>query len=97
MPYVFYDELPDGMEEADVVPRSELDALTAERDELVATRDELADHVSVLETDLRQSREKYAHAVLTSAERVKREQAHDVRRDSGPQTYEELFRAREGA
>lgn len=98
MPYVLYEEgqVPEGMEPADVVPRGEYDALLAERDELVTDRDGLADQLSVTQEDLRVSREKYARAVLTSAQQAKAAQARDVRRDSGPQTFAQLFARREG-
>lgn len=98
MPYVMYDDdsMPEGAEPADVVPREEYVRVVEERDELVTARDGLADQLSVTMADLEQSREKYANAVLTSAQRVKREQAADVHRDGGPQTFAELFSRREG-
>lgn len=91
MPFVEYEEgsVPEGMEVADVVPRADLDAVTSERDRL-------ADQLSVTMEDLNATKAKFAKAVMTSAERVKREQGHDVRRDSGPQTFAQLFKAREG-
>lgn len=98
MPFVYYDdgEVPEGMEVADVVPRGDYDAIVTERDELVTTRDGLAEQLSVTQDDLRVSREKYAKAVLTSAQQVKAAQERDVRRDSGPQTFAQLFARREG-
>lgn len=98
MPYVYYEDgsVPEGAEVADVVPRSDYDGIVTERDELISTRDGLADQLSVTQEDLRVSREKYARAVLTSAQQVKAAQVHDVRRDSGPQTFAQLFARREG-
>lgn len=98
MPYVLFedDQVPEGMVAADVIPRADYDALLAERDELVTSRDGLADQLSVTQEDLRVSREKYAKAVLTSAQQVKAAQERDVRRDSGPQTFAQLFARREG-
>ena len=98
MPYVFYEEgeVPDGMECCDVVSREDYDRAVTDSDRLVTERDRLADQLAVSQEDLRISREKYANAVLSSAERAKREQADDVRRDSGPQTFAQLFSRREG-
>ena len=98
MPYVLFEDgqVPDGMEVADVVPRGDYDELLSERDELIVARDGLADQLSVTQEDLRVSREKYAKAVLTSAQQVKAAQERDVMRDSGPQTFAQLFARREG-
>ena len=98
MPYVYYEDgsVPEGAEIADVVPRSDYEGIVTERDELISTRDGLADQLSVTREDLRVSREKYARAVLTSAQQAKDVQDHDVRRDSGPQTFAQLFARREG-
>lgn len=98
MPYVLFedDQVPEGMVAADVIPRADYDALLVERDELLTSRDGLADQLSVTQEDLRVSREKYAKAVLTSAQQVKAAQERDVRRDSGPQTFAQLFARREG-
>lgn len=64
MPYVFFDELPDGMEEVDVVTRDEYDGVVCERDGL---RDKLFDSAQQLESarkDANDAKAKYASLVL---------------------------------
>lgn len=95
MPYVRYDDdsMPDGMEAADVVERSEYDAVIAERDEIMTQRDDAIVRAETAEKGWEESRNKYADAFLTSPARVKREQDADVRSDgkSPTTTYSQLF------
>ena len=64
MPYVYYDELPEGVEEVDVVTREEYDGVVGERDGL---RDQLFDSTQQLESarkDANDAKAKYASLVL---------------------------------
>ena len=60
MPYVFMEELPEGMEAADVVERSELDSTISERDEARQQRDDAIERAVQAEGDLQAQKEKYA-------------------------------------
>jgi hypothetical protein len=95
MPYVRYDEdsMPEGMEAADVVERSEYDAIITERDEIMAQRDDAIVRAETAEKGWEESRNKYADAFLTSPARVKSEQERDVRDDGKSPTtsYSQLF------
>lgn len=88
MPYVFYDELPEGLEAADAVS-------TKDYDELVSKNADLAGQVDQLTRDLRESKKKYADAFTTANKVVKRHSA-DTRKDSGPHSFNELFAKRTG-
>ena len=92
MPYVYYDELPEGYEEADVVPRSEYDAAITERDEVTAQRDGLVTRVEVAEDEARKAKAKYANAFLANAAQVKQMHERDVKSEGRPHSYKELFR-----
>lgn len=64
MPYVYYDELPDGLEAADVVSQEHYDALA---DELAASngqRDEALEQIEEARREAREARAKYARAIL---------------------------------
>ena len=64
MPYVYYDELPDGLEAADVVSQEHYDALA---DELAASngqRDEALKKIEEARKEAREARAKYAQAIL---------------------------------
>ena len=64
MPYVYYDELPEGLEEADVVSHEHYDTLA---EELAATVEQRDQALETLETSRRETREakaKYAKLIL---------------------------------
>lgn len=92
MPYVFKEVLDEGELEADVVERADYDEVIRERDELVTQRDGLIERAETAEKGWRESRNKYADAFLTNPQRGKDEQ----KKDSRPQSFEELFASREG-
>ncbi len=69
MPYVYYDELPDGLEAADVVSKEHYDALA---DELAASngqRDEALTQIEEARKEAREARAKYAQAILDGKNR----------------------------
>ena len=61
MPYVFVEELIEGLEEADVVERSELETITSERDEARQQRDDAIERAVKAESDLTAQKEKFAN------------------------------------
>ena len=88
MPYVFYDELPEGLEAAEAVS-------TKDYDELVNKNADLASQLDQMGRDLREARKKYADAFTTANKVVKRHDT-DTRKDSGPHSFTELFAKRTG-
>lgn len=98
MPYLFiedenYDSETMGAP-ADVVERSELDAVIAERDEVRAERDAAAVSIETLTGELADLRDKYTRHIISGATVVKRAE-EDAKKDSRPQSFEELFKLRE--
>lgn len=73
MPYIFVEELPEEVEEADVVERSELDSAITERDEARTQRDEAIERAVSAENDLAKQKEKYANTFLSKKPEKKEE------------------------
>lgn len=96
MPYVFREELMEDEQAADVVERSDYDAILQDRDELMVQRDDAIARAETAERGWEEARNKYADAFLTSPARVKQEQESDVKRDGTVVSYEQLFADREG-
>jgi chromosome segregation ATPase len=96
MPYYFYEEELEGYDPADVVERSEYDAVIKERDEVRAQRDTAISRAEAAEAGWEEAKEKYANAFLTTPSRVKQELEKHVKEDGKPKTYAELFGMREG-
>ena len=96
MPYIFKDVLDEEEVEADVVERSQYDAVIQERDQLMTQRDEAIVRAETAEKGWEESRNKYADAFLTSPARVKKEQEDNVKKDGVVSSFRELFDSREG-
>ena len=94
MPYVFMDELPEGMEEATVYSEEDYNDVAArleqaqgENTELAAERDDLARELDAAKT-------KFANAFLSSPQHAKCVQAREVHPEDSPSTFETLFAGR---
>ena len=96
MPYYFYEEELEGYEAADVVERSEHDAVIKELDEVRTQRDAAISRAEAAEAGWAEAKEKYANAFLTTPARIKKEMEEHVKEDGRPKTYAELFGMREG-
>ena len=64
MPYVYYDELPEGMEAAEVVEQANYDALANELAGAISQRDEALDRLEKSQRETRDAKAKYASLVL---------------------------------
>ena len=73
MPYVYYEQTPEGADEADVVSREDFEAVASEYEELSRQRDALADSVDILTKDLDREKARYAQLVLDNANKTKRD------------------------
>ena len=69
MPYVYYDELPDGLEAADVVSQEHYDALADELATSNGQRDEALTQIEEARREAREARAKYAQAILDGKNR----------------------------
>lgn len=80
MPYVFYEELPDGMDEVDVVPRADYDALVEERDSTIQQRDDALTQIEEARKEVRDVKAKYADTILTANRKSKTEPKPEPKR-----------------
>lgn len=93
MPYVFYDELPEGMEEVDVVPRSDYDTILAERDNTIQQRDDALARIEEANKEVRDVKAKYADYVLSASSKPQKKQDPKTEpvRSSLPVSASDLF------
>ena len=94
MPYIEVDEIEEGYEAADVVARSEYDAVISERDEVVTQRDEAIVRAETAEADAKKMRDKYAKAFLTTPQRIKEETEEDVKKESRKRSFSDLWKGK---
>ena len=90
MPYVFYEVLPEGMEEVDVVERSEHEQLLESLRTAETMRDEAIDKAVELEKSLHEQKRKYAETFLTKTPEPNPFPDFEEPQHS-PQTFNELF------
>lgn len=64
MPYVWYDELPEGTEAAEVVSQENYDALADELAGTITQRDEMIDRLEEARREARETKSKYAQMIL---------------------------------
>lgn len=101
MPYVYVEELLEGMEEADVYQADEFGALKSDLEEAVAERDELREvneglvsERDSLAAELDDAKTKFANAFLSSPQKAKQVQAEDARTEDRPSDFNSLFAGR---
>lgn len=102
MPYVYVDELQDGMEEADVrsadeysALQMELDTVIGQRDEFQRSIDELTGERDGLAAELDDAKRKFADSFLSSPGRAKSTQRSEMRsEEAAPKTFDSLFKGR---
>ena len=90
MPYVFYDELPDGLEAADVVSQEHYDALAEELAGTITQRDEMIERLEEARKEARETKSRYAQMILdgSKGEPDKKEEPKDKPRAT---TIKSLF------
>ena len=94
MPYVYMDEVPDGMEEAAVYSEEDYDGVTAQLEQAQAENAELAAERDDLARELDAAKTKFANAFLSSPHHAKQVQAQEVREEDKPSTFDTLFAGR---
>lgn len=87
MPYVYMDELPDGMEEATVYSEEDYNGVTAQLEQVQTERDNLASELDAAKT-------KFANAFLSSPQHAKQVQKQETREEDMPSTLDTLFKER---
>lgn len=101
MPYVFYDELPEGAEEADVRSASDYNAIEMERDTIIGERDALTRELDELRgerdnlaSELDDAKRKFADSFLSSPGKMKRENERDLMTEDTVTSFKQLFDGR---
>ena len=88
MPYVYVEQVEEGMQEADVVERSDLDTIKEELESIKNQRDEAIERAVKAEEDYGKMREKYANTFLSNKPKpIKEPKPLNL----APQSLEELF------
>lgn len=87
MPYVYMDELPDGMEEATVYSEEDYNGVTAQLEQVQTERDNLASELDAAKT-------KFANAFLSSPQHAKQVQKQETKEEDMPSTFDTLFNGR---
>lgn len=87
MPYVFFDELEEGQQEADVVERAVFDELAERLEQAESQRDAAIDRAVKAEDDYKGMRQKYADTFLSKPRNEPKISSIDLK----PQSLEELF------
>lgn len=64
MPYILVEEVPEGMEEVDVVPRADYDTAVSERDQYAQQRDDALGQIAQAQQEARDAKARYADYIL---------------------------------
>ena len=90
MPYVFYDEVPEGMEPSDVVERSEHESILESLRTAESMRDAAIKKAEELEKDLHEQKKKYAETFLSKPATNSLPAIEEPKH--APQSFSELFK-----
>ena len=79
MPYVYYDELPEGLEAAEVVSQENYDALADELAGTITQRDEMIDRLEEARREARETKSRYAQMILDGSKNTQNESKPEVK------------------
>lgn len=88
MPYMFVEELPEGAEEADVVPSSDYLNAVEERRNALSSVESLGDELKARDAALDSLRQKYADAVVNASRVIDTEEDDAIME---AQTFDNLW------
>ena len=77
MPYVWYDELPEGAEAAEVVTQEHYDRLADELAGTITQRDEMIERLEEARREARETKSKYAQMILDGNKHRERDEPED--------------------
>lgn len=77
MPYVWYDELPEGAEAAEVVTQENYDRLADELAGTITQRDEMIERLEEARREARETKSKYAQMILDGSKHQERDEPED--------------------
>ena len=73
MPYVWYDELPEGLEAAEVVTQEHYDRLADELAGTITQRDEMIERLEEARREARETKSRYAQMILDGSKNTQEE------------------------
>ena len=92
MPYIFVEELEEGQQEADVIERTEHDALQQQLEETRTQRDQAIERAETAEKGWNEAKEKYANTFLTTPSKIMENHSNELRQHPmTAQSVNELF------
>lgn len=94
MPYVYVDELPDGMEEAIVYSEEDYNGVAAQLEQMQTENTELATERDSLASELDAAKTKFANAFLSSPRHAGQVQRQEAKEEDMPSTFDTLFKGR---
>ena len=77
MPYVYYDELPEGAEVAEVVSQEHYDRLADELAGTITQRDEMIERLEEARREARETKSKYAQMILDGSKQHERDKPEE--------------------
>ena len=95
MPYVYMEELPDGMEEATVYSEEDYNGVTAKLEQAQTENTELATERDNLAKELDAAKTKFANAFLSSSRHAGQVQGQETKEEDMPSTFDTLFKGKE--
>lgn len=95
MPYIYIEEVADGMEVADVVERSEYDKVVEERDAYEKQRDDAIAKINDAEKEVREAKAKYADYILSGSNQQQKP-TESKKIEHGALSARELFKGKRG-
>ena len=94
MPYVYYEELPEGAEEAQVVSHEHYDTLAEELAATVEQRDQTLEALEAARRETREAKAKYAKFILDANKQGSQREPEDDPKPKG-KTVADLFAIKE--
>ena len=77
MPYVWYDELPEGAEAAEVVSQEHYDSLADELAGTITQRDEMIERLEEARREARETKSRYAQMILDGSRHQERDEPEE--------------------
>ena len=94
MPYIEVETIPEGMEEADVIPRADYDSVVGERDSIATQRDEALAQIESANKAAREAQSKYAELVLGMGKSPVNQEENQEHKSVVGRTISGLFRTK---
>ena len=89
MPYILVEEVPEGMEAVDVVPRADYDTAVSERDQYAQQRDDALGQIAQAQQEVRDAKARYADYILGGSKHDNTSKTETPKH--GPLSARELF------